>query len=125
RTLAERVIQELNLAAHPDLRPDGSGFSPVDFVRKLIPALDNSPPETVGGKEQRLQADVLRAFNERLSIAPLRNTNLVHVIFESTDPQLAANVANALANAYIESYLEQRLASTQQASSWMTERLSG
>lgn len=126
RTLAERVIAELNLSQHPEFAPsDNSGFSLRAFLSGLIPHKENPAVANSSSQEQRSQASLLSAFNGRLTISPIRNTNLVNVVFEAKDPKLAADMANSLANAYIENYLEQRLASTQQASSWMTERLSG
>src|SRR5690606_26189779 len=118
------VINELNLRGHRDFQPkDPSGFNLKAFIKGLLPAKDEALQASLVSAEEREQARQLNVFNSKLTISPVRNTNLAHVIFESTDPQTAAAVANALANAYIESYLEQRLSSTQQASAWMTERL--
>lgn len=122
RTLAERVIRELNLMAHPDFIPEENGsFNIRAFISGLFNGRESS---VVANEEQVLMAKMLAAFNARLTISPVRNTDLANIIFESTDPALAANVANSLANGYIESTLEQRLASTQQASAWMSDRLS-
>ena len=60
-----------------------------------------------------------------LSIAPVRNSQLVEIAFESADAALAARIANTVALAYIEGQLEGRLEMTQQAASWLTERLDG
>ncbi len=128
RTLAERVIDELNLGDHPEFRPQEGGFSVRGFINDMLGALmpgEEALPAAESEQQFQRRTSLVNAFNERLTIAPVRNTNLAHVIFESTDPRLAADVANSLANAYIENYLEQRLASTQQASGWMTERLGG
>ena len=123
RSLAERVIRELDLMNHPDFIPEeGSSFNPRALISSLLSAGRESA--SVASAEQVQRARVLDKFNDSLTIAPVRNTDLANIIFESTDPQLAAEVANTLANAYIESTLEQRLASTQQASAWMSERLS-
>jgi succinoglycan biosynthesis transport protein ExoP len=126
RSLAERVVRELNLLEHPDFRPEAdSGFSLRGFISGLIPSGNTGNSAYRADPEQVLFNQVLNTFNNKLTITPIRNTDLVDVTFESTDPVLAANVANNLANAYIENYLEQRLASTQQATGWMTDRLSG
>lgn len=126
RTLAERVINELNLRGHRDFQPaEPSGFSLKAFIKDLLPAAEQPVAASLVSAEEREQARLLNVFNNKLTISPVRNTNLAHVVFESTDPQTAASVANTLSNAYIESYLEQRLSATQQASSWMTDRLTG
>ncbi len=49
----------------------------------------------------------------------------MNIHFESEDPELAARVANRLADAYIEENLEQRYAASQKASSYLTDRLEG
>ena len=124
RRLAERVVRQLNLMQHPDFMPeDDSGFNIRAMISNLMPARNSSAVSQADPRQIMLNR-VIESFNEKLTIAPVRNTDLVNVVFESTDPQLAADVANALANAYIESDLEQRLASTQQATGWMTDRLS-
>lgn len=123
RALAERVIRQLNLLENPEFIPDEAGFSLRGFISGLMPSGNRNPRVQADPQQIRLN-QVQRAFNERLTITPVRNTDLVNVTFESTDPELAARVANTLANAYIESFLEQRLASTQQATGWMSDRLS-
>lgn len=133
RSLAERVIQELNLTTHPDfVSQEEGGFNLRAFLSaqlsSLFPSLfpsDRSEAAVQANAEQVLLSGVLNQFNGRLTISPIRGTDLVNIVFESTDPQLAADMANSLANAYIENNLEQRLASTQLASNWMSERLTG
>lgn len=127
RNLAERVIRDLNLTSNPEFVPEqesGFSLSPRAFISGLLSSGNQAAGIRVSA-EQVLLSGVLKKFNAQLSISPVRSTDLVNIVFESTDPQLAADVANRLANAYIESNLEQRLASTQLASNWMSERLTG
>jgi polysaccharide biosynthesis transport protein len=124
RNLAERVIRDLNLLNNPEFIPEEeAGFSPLAILSSLISPQGGAAIPV--DSDQVLLASVLEKFNSQLTISPIRNTDLVTITFESKNPQLAANVSNRLANAYIESNLEQRLASTQLASNWMTDRLSG
>ena len=48
---------------------------------------------------------------------------MVMVSFETTEPKLAARVANAFTKAYIDDNLKQRLESTTEASQWLEEQL--
>lgn len=124
RNLAERVIRDLDLLTDPEfVSEEKSGFSPRAFISSLLSPQGGTAVAV--DSDQILMASVLGGFNDRLTIFPIRNTNLVTISFESKNPQLAADAANSLANAYIEGNLEQRLASTQLASNWMTDRLSG
>ena len=58
-----------------------------------------------------------------LSIEPIRQTQLVKINFQSYDRKLTADVANAMAKAYINSQMEARVALTQNAADWLTSRL--
>src|SRR5947208_2214181 len=63
------------------------------------------------------------AYLDKLSIEPVRNTQLVRVQFDSADPKLAASVAEAHAKAYIDSTLEARADATRSATEWMATRV--
>jgi polysaccharide biosynthesis transport protein len=101
-TLARRVIGELHLDQVKEFNRNASQALPAD-------------PET--------EQVVLRRFEDRLSIEPVRRSRLVQVSFESQDRQLAANVINALAANYIQENLETRWEATQKASEWLSQQL--
>jgi len=75
--------------------------------------------------EESLAKAVLLKFNKQLSIEPIRLSLLVKVNFDSVDKQLAAKVANTMANVFIDSDLDVRFQMTQRASSWLDERMVG
>lgn len=102
RQLAERVIRNLNLLENPN-------FAPVQ-------ASDNEADQRAS------MARALVRFSRQLRVRPVPNTSIVQITYTSTRPQLAANIANAVAEAYIEQDLEQRISATQQASRWLSER---
>lgn len=119
RELATRVVTALNLQTHPDFLPkDDDGFS-INW-RDWIPAGHAENP--LPTEEEKL-AQVVDLFMTKLFIEPVRNTQLVNISFESPDPRLAAKVSNAMAKAYIDSQMEAKVAMTEQAASWLTERL--
>lgn len=127
RELASRVVRELKLDQHPDFAPqqdeakkEGDSSFGLDW-RFLLPKGHAKNPEV--SEEERFTRIVDR-FTANLTVAPVRNTQLVKISFESYDKALAAKVANAMAQAYISSQLEARVAMTEQAASWLTERLS-
>ena len=69
--------------------------------------------------------ELLKDYTERLTILPLRKTQLVEVSFEAPTPMLARDIANAHAEAYIESDLEARLQRTRTAASWLAGQVQG
>ena len=52
-------------------------------------------------------------------------SQLIRVNFQSFDPNLAAKIANAVAETYIEADLDARYQMTQKASDWLSERMRG
>ncbi|MCB1616533.1 MAG: polysaccharide biosynthesis tyrosine autokinase, partial [Pseudomonadales bacterium] len=116
RELAETVVLALDLENHPAFQKKPAA-NRVPFLSFFI-----SPKQVT--EEEKLK-NVVDEFRDNLFIQPVRNTQLVKVIFESEDPKLAAEVANSLARIYIENNLEARLQMTQQAASWLSERISG
>ncbi len=66
---------------------------------------------------------IVSNFMARVTVAPVRKTKLVKLSYESDDPELAARVANAMGEQYINSYLEGKLEQTNAASSFLNDRL--
>ena len=114
RDLAERVVRELNLTEHPEFDPRQQPKSLIDFGSVLE---DETPTE------QELFDGIVVAFMERISVNPVKKTQLVKIEVDMADANMATLAANALGNAYIESQLEAKLNMTQTAASWMNERL--
>ncbi|BDU40573.1 GumC family protein [Vibrio nigripulchritudo] len=87
-----------------------------NYIKKPLPVLDEQLEDS---HRQR----VLREFKSNLSVTPVKNTQLVHITFLSKDPLMAANVANAVGEAYIQNHVESQLEANQQASIWINSRL--
>lgn len=81
--------------------------------------------ETREWNETTLAAAVLPVVRGSLSVEPVKMSNLVVISFTSPDRQLAALVANAIAETYIENDLDARYQMTRTATVWLQERLSG
>ena len=104
-TVARRVIKRLNLATHTEFRGDPGGNK----------TMIESPED----RDRR----VLKAFLAQLQISPIRNSRLVNVSFESHDPRLAAQMANTLAEEYINYNHELKLKAVRQAGDWLRLRV--
>lgn len=121
RDLATRVVRQLQLDKNPEFTPkdeDKSGFS-INWRSWLPQGHADNPLPT----EEQVVGRVVGVFISRLSVEPIRNTQLVRISFEATDPKLAALISNAMAQAYIDSQMEARIAMTEQAAGWLTQRL--
>jgi uncharacterized protein involved in exopolysaccharide biosynthesis len=64
--------------------------------------------------------DPVAAFLKAVTVEPVRNTRLVEIRVEDPDPKLAADIANALARAYVSQTMELKLAAARDALTWLT-----
>lgn len=62
-------------------------------------------------------------YLHQLRISPVPRSHLVKISFDARDPKLAATIANAHADAFIETYLEARESATHSATRWLSTRL--
>ena len=70
---------------------------------------------TMAKRKMTPEERVFDSYYDRLVVFPVDKSRVVAVEFQSFDPELAAKVPNALAEAYIEGDLEARMAMTQKA----------
>ncbi|HET8647447.1 MAG TPA: GNVR domain-containing protein, partial [Vicinamibacteria bacterium] len=110
RLLARRVIDELKLYRQPELG------GPLDAQQ--LAAL-----EAAGAGASPLMEKAIDRFLRRLSVQPVRNSRLVSVSFEAYRPQLATQVANRLAQLYIQQTLEFRYETSSEAGEWLGDQI--
>ncbi len=123
REIASSVIQQLNLKQHSDFIAKESFISKIKALLPFVPKKNTSsftPQEIEAFKLQALIA----AFSNRLTITPIRKTQLVNVSYESADSKLAAQVANAVGEIYITQNLSAQMGLTQKATGWLTTQMS-
>lgn len=110
RSLAERVIDSLGLA-NSDVFLEQMGLS---APKKVGTAADQS-------RARRLA--VLAAIEDNLDVNPVRGSRLVVVSFESPDAVLAARVANAFAENFIQANLDRKYESSSYAREFLEDRI--
>ncbi|UJW85895.1 GumC family protein [Devosia sp. SL43] len=115
-----KVIDQLDLRSVPEFNGSGGGgFSPLGLVTQLL-----------GRKSAPVSIDetVLSNLYERLTVIQERDSRIISVLVRSTDPQRAADIANAVANAHVARRAQLSLSDTAEASGWLLieiERLRG
>jgi polysaccharide biosynthesis transport protein len=67
-------------------------------------------------------ADAAGLLQSRISVAPVKDSRVVHIAVEDLDPQRAALLANEVAQAYMAENLALRLRTTESATQWLEER---
>jgi len=68
-------------------------------------------------------SDPYLAFVRDLIIAPIKNTRLVLVKYEDPDPNVAMELANAVANQYVKYTLDVKQSDAQTATVWLNEQI--
>lgn len=107
RTVAIDTIEMLNLYRKP---PFSEVFSKKPYNGQMTP-------------EQREALIGMFQGDTRINVVP--NTGLVDVSFQSSDPTLARDAANALVDAYMRRDLEARFQGTTRISDWLAQQLTG
>lgn len=138
RRLARLVVQSLNLVDHWEYnsaveKPPGYGTNTIgsDFTNRIHADLSTRFPRLFGTEDMvELSADeledgVVSALLSNVSIRPLKETNLVRIVVDGTDPQLAKRIANGFGESFIDSYLDTKLELTNRASNWLNGKLVG
>lgn len=120
KTIAVSVIKELDLTSDPDFKSAG-------LLRSLSAGLQNVL-ERVGlqprGQSKSDPLEVaLAAFEGRLAATQLGFSNVVEINFNASSSERAAEIANAVANAFIKEQLNKRLSSNRTATLWLQSRL--
>ena len=111
-SVLKQVIADLDLSAK--LASEGEG-SRLSAWRKAL-HLPESKAAPAG-------EDLLPLVAANLKVRAVANTRLVEILYDSTDPRVAADVANALTAAFIQQNLESHWKTTQQTGEWLTRQM--
>lgn len=128
RKIAQAVVEKLDLENHPDFITKPSVVRGlIKDAQSALPFLPQQKTTTLAADEQKEIAlqSLVNIFLGRLTISPVRNTQLVKISFESSDAKLAALVANTVGEVYVDQNLSAKMGMTEKAAGWLTTRLSG
>jgi exopolysaccharide transport family protein len=112
REVAQQVIKELKLNENPEFDPVLRGFNPIRQMMMLVGLARNPLRMT---PEER----VLEAYYERINAFSIDKSRVVAAEFQSSNPELAARAANAIAEAYLRLQQSVKQDQTKAASKWL------
>ena len=119
RALMEAVVDKLKLTSSTLFNQPAS----KSFLSKLKLGLGMNDVTSAAPDQAKLRESVAKALAGMVSIEPSRTSQLIIVSVTSSDRVMAATLANAVADTYIELDLEARYKMTQKATGWMNTRL--
>ena len=116
--IAYAVIKNLHLTEDPEFVGSGGGLLGTLLGFVLSPfGSDQADSEFV------LTRHASRAFQDRLSIKRVGLSYVIDIDFRSYDPEHAAQIANAVGDAYIVDQLEAKYQATRRAGVWLQDRI--
>jgi uncharacterized protein involved in exopolysaccharide biosynthesis len=112
--IAIAVINKLHLTQDPE-------FSEIGILGRLLSAVSFSRNDITSEQEQFRKTVV--KFKRGLSVVRIGRSYVANILFTSKDPGKAAQIANEVANAYIEDQLDAKALTAERAGSWMQKRI--
>jgi uncharacterized protein involved in exopolysaccharide biosynthesis/Mrp family chromosome partitioning ATPase len=112
RELARDVIKELKLGERPEFDPVLKGLSPPAAILAMLGIIRDPLRMT---PEER----VLEAYYARLSAFPVEKSRVIAIEFQSADPELAASVATAISQGYLNLQQSAKQEQTRAAGQWL------
>ncbi len=111
-SMAKAVIDALDLKHHKE-------FVSNENKSTAQKTTAYSPEEL----KARHESNLIGVVRSNLLIEPIRNSNTVNISYTSHDPSLAAKVANAFAEQYIQYNLQLKHKASKEASHWLNEQV--
>jgi polysaccharide biosynthesis transport protein len=121
RAIAVAVINQLKLADDPDL--NGSGPSLSSWWHRVRAWVSPPPKDQQSDAPGQPGEDVIAAFLDRVSAKQVTISNVIEISYNSSSPKRAAEIANAIASAYLADKLNARFDANRSATGWLQERL--
>ena len=113
RDLAREIIRKNKLAERPEFDPVLQGISPLKSLLAMV-GIGRDPFSLT--PEER----VLEAYYERFTAYAVDKSRVIVVEFQSRDPELAARVANSIAEGYLVLQQDARQQQAKSASQWLS-----
>ncbi len=127
RGLIEDLVMDMDLLEDPEFNtllqpaPSFSIGQVVDFVRSLV----SEPQETRPITERAILDSTINQVLDSISASNLRQSFVFEITVTTQDPDKSAAMANRLAELYIQDQISVKFEKTEQATTWLSERVSG
>ncbi len=116
--VATMVVNQLHLTTDPEFV--GAGQS---LKQRILSLLGLTPGPESESSNDDLTRRVIYTLKSDLRVTRLGRSYIEQIAYTSLDPNKAAKIANAFADAYIEDQLEAKFEATHRASVWLEQRI--
>lgn len=133
RALAERAVEDIGLrgnlggmgdaVAEHAAESGAQGAAHSNALQDIFAWLRRGPKPVAVDPASRKDTAVVSAFQNSITVEPVRKSRLVRLHFDSTDPFFAAKAANTIAQSFININLERRFEASSYAKTFLEEKL--
>jgi len=121
-SVLEQVIKDLKLDKKKE-----TGLE-VSFIKKLLGQFKKNISLLIGLEKkilspQEIREQAIKSLQAKIDIEEVMDTRLLKVNVEDHDPVMARDIANSLAQAYIDFDINNRMKSSQKTLIWLTDHL--
>lgn len=95
--------------------------SPLDSLKEAIFGSENAGKAKTQG--ERTKQAMLDGFISGLDVKRVRNTYVIAISYTAPNPQVASDIANLIAETYLDSEMEAQYESSDRANKWLKMRL--
>lgn len=148
RTLAAKVVDQLDLVNNPEfnptLIPPSTGpvaslikaLNPKEFIKAIVPDAEDELSQRADERRRRMESSspeqrdamtrdmVIDYFLASLTVTATERSRALRLSFVSADAELAALAVNTLADIYILDSVNVKIETTRRASDWLNDRVS-
>ncbi|MDA9503281.1 exopolysaccharide biosynthesis protein [Bradyrhizobium sp. CCBAU 11386] len=117
-TIALSVIKDLRLLDQPEFTGDGGGLI-GNIVGSVFSAFSSATPRS----EYQRQRLALNRLQQNLAVKRVGLSYVIDIYYRSTSPDRAAQISNAVAEAYIVDSLEAKYNASRRAAVWLQDRM--
>jgi len=129
RGLAEKVVERLNLIEDPEFNSElrepsliGRGIKAVKSV--FGSGMSEEMAQSEALRQNRIRDNVTEQLLRKLSVSNIRQSLVFNISVETQSPVKSAKIADTFAEIYIRNQLEVKFTATDQATEWLSNRVS-
>ena len=111
------VVRHMRLTEDPEFNGSQPGFISLAIGTALSLFGSDGPPS-----KERIERGAVEAVQKNLKVERVLTTYVLSLTFRSVNPDKAAQITNAISDAYIVGALEAKYQSTKRAGEWLQQR---
>ncbi len=126
RRLIGKVVDDLNLVSDPEFNTTLSApsrFSLDAIAGTIREDILGQPAQDAAPSQQAMRDAVINAALDRITVSNVRQSYVFNISVVTEDPAKSAQIANRLAELYVEDQIALKFEKTAEATAWLTERV--